>query len=210
MNIREMEIEKYIDILSSDAPAPGGGSAGALCGAQGIALALMVANLTLGREKYQSCFDICNSAVRDGTVLQNEFLAAVDKDTEAFNVVSAAYKMPRQTDEQKRQRSEKIAQATIIATQAPLNVMRLAFKALQITETLVGNSNTNLVSDLGAAAVNLLACVKSEWLNVLINLGNIKDAALCEQLKSESVGLYTKSEALAGKIFSDVESALTE
>ena len=207
MNIRDLTVKDYIDALSSDAPAPGGGSAGAMCGVQGAALTLMVINLTLGHERYTDYFNICRDAQQKMTAIRESFLDAADKDAEVFSAFSEAYKMPKATDEQKAARKEALAATAVDATKAPVEVMRMALDALGIIKKLVGNSNPKVASDLGVAAVNFLGCVQSEWLNVLINLSSITDVPVRNGLKNESEQLLQKAETLASRIFIKIEDS---
>ena len=100
-----MTVKDYLDLLKSDAPAPGGGSVSALSAAQGVGLVAMVADLTIGREKYAEYEEVCKAAKEEALKLYSELVAGIDKDTEAFNKVSAAYKLPKNTDEEKAARS---------------------------------------------------------------------------------------------------------
>ena len=102
----------FLDVLKSDAPTPGGDSASALSGAQGCALLMMVADLTLGKEKYRDFEEICLQAKKKGQSLYEELRASVDRDTEAFNLISAAFKLPKDTDEEKAVRRAAIADGT--------------------------------------------------------------------------------------------------
>ena len=106
MKLIDMQVKEYLDVLKSDAPAPGGGSVSALAGAQGVALFMMVADLTLGKEKYVDYQEVCREAKEKGAALYEELVASVDKDTEAFNLIAAAFKMPKKTDEEKAARKK--------------------------------------------------------------------------------------------------------
>ena len=173
-----MTVKDYLDLLKSDAPAPGGGSVSALSAAQGVGLVAMVADLTIGREKYAEYEEICKAAKEEALKLYAELVAGIDKDTEAFNKVSAAYKLPKNTDEEKAARSAAIREANVGATEVPFETVKLCLDGLKITETMVGKSNPNAASDLGVAALNLLSGIRGAWLNVKINLPGIKDEAL--------------------------------
>lgn len=175
MKLVELKVNDYLNLLGSDAPAPGGGSVSALTGAQGISLMNMVCDLTVGREKYAAFQDSCIAAKAKGEIIFKELTEAVDKDTEAFNQVSAAYKLPKDTEEDKLARTKAIGLAMLAATEVPFKTMELSFQGLQTVETLVGKINVNAVSDLGVGAINLMAAVKGAWLNVLINLPGVKD-----------------------------------
>ena len=98
MKLIDMQVKDYLEVLKSDAPAPGGGSVSALAGAQGVGLFMMVADLTLGKEKYADYQEICREAKEKGMALYEELTEAIDKDTEAFNLVAAAFKMPKLKD----------------------------------------------------------------------------------------------------------------
>lgn len=108
--LSEMKINDYIDLLASDAPAPGGGSASALCGAQGAGLCAMVAALTLGKKKYEEHQELCRDVYEQARTLSERMCALIDEDTEAFNRVSAAFKLPKDTDEDKAARKTAIAE----------------------------------------------------------------------------------------------------
>ncbi|MDD2217259.1 MAG: cyclodeaminase/cyclohydrolase family protein [Eubacteriales bacterium] len=204
MKLAQMEVTQFLDLLSTDAPAPGGGSVSALAGAQGTALSLMVVNLTFGREKYAEFFPICEDVLKKGEALLKAFIEAIDNDTLAFNEVTAAYKMPKDTDEQKKERSKAIAAATLKATEVPFESMKLSEEALIITKKLVGNSNPNVSSDLGVAALSLKSALLGSWLNVKINLPSIKDADKKALFEKEGRAMVERSSAIADEIYEAV------
>ena len=210
MKLAEMKVADYLAVMGSDAPAPGGGSASALCGAQGAGLAAMVAGLTIGKKKYEDVQDTC-IAVRDGeTALMEKLTAQIDKDTEAFNLVSAAFKMPKETDEQKQARSAAIQAGTLVSTEVPFETMELALEALRIAEKLLGGFNTGAASDLGVAAWNLLTCVHGAWMNVCINIGSLKDREKAEDFRSRGKGILREAEELAARIAARAEDVIGE
>ncbi len=204
MKLADMKITEFLQLLSSDAPAPGGGSVSALAGAQGIALALMVANLTFGRERYADFFPVCEETVTKGTKLLSDLIESIDKDTEAFNEVSAAYQMPKDTDEQKQARSAAIGLATLHATEVPFESMKLCAEALAVTKKLIGNSNPNVSSDLGVAALNLRSALLGSWLNVKINLSSIKDPEKKAYFEKEGVAVVAAGTAIADEIYETI------
>ena len=175
MKLIDMQVKEYLKVLKSDAPAPGGGSVSALAGAQGVALFSMVADLTLGKEKYADDQEICRSAKERGASLYAELVESVDRDTEAFNLVSAAFKMPKETDEEKAARKQAIADGTLVATEVPFHTMELGYEGLMLAKSMIGRSNPNAASDLGVAILNRTGCIKGAWLNVKINLPGVKD-----------------------------------
>ncbi len=201
MKLVEMTMSSYLDLLNSDAPAPGGGSASALCGAQGAALVSMVAGLTIGKKKYPLDQELCIEVAQKASKLKDALLVQVDKDTEAFNLVSAAFKLPKETDEEKAARSKAIADATLIATQVPFETMKLCLETLHYTKSLIGHSNTNAASDLGVSALDLLACMKGAWLNVLINLGGLKDETIAKEFRSKGEEMVIAAQKEADEIY---------
>ena len=209
MKLVEMSVAAYIDTVASDAPAPGGGSASALCGAQGAGLSTMVAGLTLGKKKYADRQAACEAIRGDGMPLVEALKAQVDKDTEAFNLVSAAFKMPKETDAEKAARSAAIQQGTLVSTEVPFETMKLALEALRNAHKLLEGFNTNAASDLGVAALDLLACVKGAWLNVLINIGSLKDTEKAAAFKAEGLAIVREAEELAGAIYGAVEEMVS-
>ena len=202
-----MTVKDYLDLLKSDAPAPGGGSVSALSAAQGVGLVAMVADLTIGREKYAEYEEICKAAKEEALKLYAELVAGIDKDTEAFNKVSAAYKMPKDTDEQKAARSAAIREANVGATEVPFETVKLCLAGLKVTETMVGKSNPNAASDLGVAALNLMAGIRGAWLNVKINLPGIKDEALKAKFET-GAQLVDEAYVLANRIYEEVLASL--
>ena len=207
--LKELKLADYLNLLASDAPAPGGGSASALCGAQGAALTAMVANLTVSRKKYEAFHDVCGQAAEEAESLRAQLVAQIDRDTDAYNLVCEAMKLPKETEEEKRTRSEKIAEATLFATEVPYETLSLAVQALSVTGTIVGKSNPNAASDLGVAAANLETCAKGAWLNVLINLGGLKDEQKANELKGAGEALLKKAEALAKEIYANVTKEIS-
>lgn len=208
MKLVDMKITEFLDVLKSDAPAPGGGSASALSGAQGCALLMMVADLTLGKEKYRDFEEICLQAKKKGQSLYEELRASVDRDTEAFNLISAAFKLPKDTDEEKAVRRAAIADGTLTATEVPFNTMKLGFEALKLVESIIGKSNPNCSSDLGVGALHLKACIEGSWLNVKINLPGVKNEEKAAYFEKEGRSMYEASEKIAAECFDKVLKAL--
>ena len=204
----DLDIKKYMENLASNLPAPGGGSASALAGAQGISLVMMVAELTVGKEKYKEWEPYCQKAISDGAAIQTNFLKAIDDDTDAYNKVGAAFKLPKNTDEEKAARSRAIQDATVLATRVPLRTMEISLDALKVAESLIGKSNPNCSSDIGVGALNLKAALMGAWLNVKINLSGIKDENLKNELFEKGKALLEEGNKIADKCYVIVEEEL--
>jgi formiminotetrahydrofolate cyclodeaminase len=208
VNLIDLTMKDYLEVLQSDAPAPGGGSVSALAGAEGAALLLMVARLTLGKEKFAGDQEICTRGVEKAERLYEQLTAAIDADTEAFKKVSAAFKMPKETEEEKAARTAAIGAGTLESTKVPYGVMELCLSGLETAETMAGHSNPNTASDLGVAALNFDAGLRGAWLNVKINLPGIKDEALVKEFTRGGEEMIRKSEAVAQKVFREVRRSL--
>ena len=208
MKLVDYKVTEFVQLLASEAPAPGGGSAAALAGATGASLAAMVAALTLGKEKYREYEAQTVALQNKGNELQTRFLELIDADTAAFNDVSAAYKLPKQTEDEKEKRREAIEQSLKKATQTPFDMMKTALECLQVVASAVGKTNASAASDLGVAAYSLRAATEGAWLNVLINLGGIKDEAFVTQYKDEGGKLLAEVDKLASTVSRQILASL--
>ena len=208
MQLTELKITEFVDLLASNEPAPGGGSAAALTASLGVALTSMVGNLTVGKQKYAEYEVLMTEVLAEATELKAQLVESVDKDTAAFNGVAAVFAMPKETAADKDARSAAMQKALINATLVPFAVMELCLKALLLTEKAVGKSNINAASDLGVAALNLNAGIKGAWLNVLINLSGIKDESFVAEYKTKGQELLAKADKVAGQIYEDILASI--
>lgn len=178
-----MKIDEFANFLSTDAPAPGGGSVAALCGGVSSALSSMVAALTHGKKGYEEAFDEMEAVGVEAQKLKNAFLVDVDRDTKAFNKVMDAMRLPKKTDEDKAARLEAIEQAMKGATLVPLGVLRRTVEAAKLARRVVEKGNRNSISDAGVAALTARASAEGAYLNIRINLPGIQD----EKFKAETM-----------------------
>lgn len=204
MKLAEMKVTEFADVLASDAPAPGGGSTAALEGALGAALTAMVCRLTEGRKKYEEYQDFVLEVKEKAAALQAQFMDVMDRDTDAFMVISNAYGMPKSTDEEKAARSAAIQAGLVGCTETPMEMMELAAQTIALTESLLGKFNTASASDLGVGALSLRAAVQGAWLNVLINIGSLKDTALAETYRAKGQALVDQVVAAADRVYAAV------
>jgi formiminotetrahydrofolate cyclodeaminase len=180
--MQQESLGTFLNQLASSAPTPGGGSVAALCGTLSAALSSMVANLTLGREKYRDVEPTIREALEASERLRAEFTQLIAEDIAAYGVLSAAYRLPKATPEEQAQRSAQIQEALQGAAEAPLRIAERARQALDLCRTLGEIGNVNVISDVGVAAITAHAALESAELNVLINLKAMKDHALAEAL----------------------------
>ena len=209
MKLVDLSITEFAKVLGSDAPAPGGGSAAALSAANGISLTKMVCELTIGKKKYAEFEDHIKGVHEKSAHLQDQLLEAIDKDTEAFNVVSAVFDLPKETEEEKVARREAMQKALKHATVSPFSMMELIVEALETTKEAVGKSNTNAASDLGVAALNLKAGLQGAWLNVLINISGIKDQDFVQEYHGKGLELLQTGSDLADNIYQSILESLS-
>lgn len=204
-----LKVVDFIEELASDSPAPGGGSASALAGSLGAALASMVANLTVGKEKFKEHEKEIQLSLDTATRLKNKLTSLVDEDTEAFNRVMAAFKMPKAKDEEKKARSKAIQEAMQHAAKIPMEVAEACLEILVITELLVKKGNPNALSDGGVGALMAAAGVQGAVFNVRINLGSIKDEAFVKEMSGRAAEIENKAVRLRDEIVKAVNEKLS-
>ncbi|MFA5073746.1 MAG: cyclodeaminase/cyclohydrolase family protein [Nitrospirota bacterium] len=171
----DMPFRHFMDKLASSSPEPGGGSVAAVAGALGAALVSMVANLTLGKKKYMDVQAQIESLLAASEKLREIMQELVEKDTEAFSAVSAVYKMPNSTPEEKTTRLESMQKALKKAAQVPFEVCERSLDIAKLSKQAADIGNTAVVSDAGTAVLIAHACAESAALNVRVNLKNIQD-----------------------------------
>ena len=204
MKLAEMTVTQFADVLASDAPAPGGGSTAALEGALGAALTAMVCRLTEGKKAFAEHRESILEVMAKAEALQEKFLDVMDRDTDAFMVVSAAFGMPKATDEEKAARSAAIQKGLEGCTATPFEMMVLAAETIELTESLLGRFNTASASDLGVGALSLRSAVMGAWLNVLINIGSLKNQELAEDYRAKGQALVERVMAAADRVYATV------
>jgi len=207
MKLVDMTVTEYLEVLKSSAPAPGGGSVAALSGAQAACLVAMVCDLSIGKEKYADFEEVLKETKEKMVFLYERLYIGIDKDTDAFNKVAAAYKMPKDTDELKAKRSLAIRAANVEATEVPFHTVELCLEGLKTMEAISGKFNTNAASDYGVAALSFLTGARGAWLNVKINLPGVKDEALQAKF-AKAEDMIKEAEVLASKLYGEIEASL--
>jgi formiminotetrahydrofolate cyclodeaminase len=192
----DQPLGSYLDDLASNKPAPGGGSAAALAGAMGAALASMVAHFTVGREKFAEVEEEVRAALGETERLRADLTRLMDEDERAYSQVTAAYRLPRDTDEEKALRTRAIQSALMAAAEVPLEVAECCRAVLRQCVTMAEKGNPMLVSDAGVAARLAEAALQSAWLNVEINLRSIQDAGFAAAKRTTLEQLTEESRAL--------------
>ncbi|MDR0511520.1 MAG: cyclodeaminase/cyclohydrolase family protein [Treponema sp.] len=204
MKLANKTIIDFTEVLASSEPAPGGGSTAALEGALAASLVEMVTGLTIGKKKYAEHDDLMKEIGLQAAKLRAELTDVIDRDTEAFNGVSAVFAMPKETDEEKSLRSDAMQQALKACTLTPFEMMQCALAVLELAEKMLGKFNSSAASDLGVAALSAKAAAQGAWLNILINIGGIKDEAFTGKYRGGGEAILAKALPLADKIYAHV------
>ncbi len=197
--LSEMKLCEFVDELASSSPAPGGGSVAAVSGALGSALVSMVCRLTIGKKNYELVNDEMQKVLEIADGLYKDLVSLVDQDTDAFNSLMAAFKLPKSNEEETEQRSEQIQSAYLKAADIPLNIAKDCLQVLRLADRIKDKGNKNAISDIGVAAESSYAGLESALMNVKINLGSIKNqdytsACNLEIIELQTTGLQLKSQ----------------
>lgn len=184
--LADLTVKDFLDKVACSDPVPGGGSIAALNGALASALSTMVARLTVGKKGYEVSEELMQHAQTITLRLLDEFIALIDKDSEAYNEVFACFKLPKATDEEKVARSAAIQEATKNAALIPLEVARKALDMMTIIADVAHLGNRNAVTDACVAMMSARSAVLGALLNVRINLGSLKDREFVLQLQTEA------------------------
>jgi glutamate formiminotransferase/formiminotetrahydrofolate cyclodeaminase len=207
--LADMTVRGFVDLTSTDAPAPGGGSVAALCGAMAGALAAMVANLTVGKKAYGEVEGEMMRAATAAQLIKDTFLRAVDADTRAFDSVLAAMRMPRGNDEESATRDRAVEDATRVAVEVPMGVLRGCLGALDVIESVAARGNANSISDAGVAALAIRAAAGGACLNVLINLPGLSDTAYKQRTRAEADSILDEVHKRSDAVVEAIRAGLT-
>jgi len=205
-----MRVDAFVDLLSTASPAPGGGSVAALCGALGSALASMAAALTHGKKGYEAVTDQMLEIGEQAQLLKQAFLDDVDRDTEAFKQVMAAWRLPKKNDEQKAVRDQAIQTATRQATLVPLQVLQRCVQAAALARAAVDQGNVNSISDAGVGALSIRTAAKGAYFNVRINLSGLDDLKLRQDLLAAAEEAWQIVDQITEEAVKKVESTFDQ
>jgi glutamate formiminotransferase/formiminotetrahydrofolate cyclodeaminase len=203
-----MTLIEFTDELSSNSPAPGGGSVAALCGSLSAALSAMVAALSWSKAGLEDVRPTMLDIGRRGQALKDWFTEAVDADTEAFTAVIAARRLPRKTAKEIAARLEAIELANQEATQVPLAVLEHSLEALDLALTAAEQGNPNSVSDAAVAGACALAGAEGAALNIRINLPSLTNEAVAIEIAARQEGLLSDARDKAEQVRSAADAVL--
>lgn len=202
MDMTTKSCREFVDMLSSNAPAPGGGGAAALVGAIGTALGGMVASLTLGKKKYAAVETEIFNLIAKCDFLQQELLNQVEADETGFLPLARAYAIPKDDPT----RDAVMEDALILACQAPLNIMALCCEAIKCMQIFAEKGNRLAVSDAGCGATVCKAAMQAASLNVFVNTKSMKDRDTAENINAQATDMLNTYCPIADEIFNFVKA----
>ena len=204
MALADLSIKEFLAKTASNSPVPGGGSIAALSAAIAASLSEMVAHLTIGKKGYEALEEEMQGIAKDAFQYRERLIRYIDKDSDAYNDVMAAFKLPKGTEQERNNREGAIQEALINATLVPLDVARDAFKIIELAGKAVKQGNKNAVTDAGVAVMMARTAALSALYNVKINLTSIKDANFVEEIREETKHMESEIVNRESEILSDV------
>ncbi len=206
--LTEKPLRSFLEELASSAPAPGGGSVAALAGALGAALISMVNNLTIGKEKYAGVQDDIKTLLKKSESLRKKLAELLEEDVAVYTQLSQTMKMPRDTEEQKNLRAKAMDRDLKAAAGVPMRVAEACVAVMDLCRPVADKGNINAVSDVGVGILMAEAGLRSAALNVLINLGWIKDPQYVSETRKKLDALLKGKPSLRDEIYNLVVSKL--
>lgn len=206
--IIDRDCKDFLHILSSSAPVPGGGGASAFAGALGVALGSMVGNLTLGKKKYDLVQNDIRILLDKAEKLRNEFVALVEKDAKAFEPLSKAYGLPKNTDEEKKIKEDVMEKALKQACSVPFEIMERALEAMELQQEFAAKGTKIALSDVGVGILLCKSALLGASLNVFTNTKLIKDRIFADDINARSQAMIFAGTEKADRIYREVEASV--
>ena len=203
-----MTLTDFANETSSESPAPGGGSISAYCGAIGISLGTMVANLSAHKRGWDDRWEEFSNWAEKGIDYQNTLLDLVDEDTNAFNQIMDAFRLPKDTESNKSKRKKSIQEATKYAILTPFKVMETAYNSMEVMQAMAEIGNPNSVTDAGVGALCARTAVIGAFLNVKINCGDCEDKNFVDDILKRGQQLVDDTCTLENKIMEITNSKI--
>lgn len=200
----EKQTTEFLEDLSSSRPVPGGGGASATVGAFASALGMMVANLTVGKKKYADVEEEIKEAREQLEKLRDELVALTDRDAEAFEPLSKAYGLPKETQEQKEEKERILEQALYEASIVPMDIMETVLKVMHFLKVMGEKGSKIAVSDVGVGILFAQAALEGASLNVFINTNLMKNCERAEELNQKTDAMIQEGRELKETIYAGV------
>ncbi len=195
--MRELTIDDFNIALASSAPVPGGGGVGALVGALGAGLGVMVGELTIGKKKYAETESEMREITAEAKKIQSRLLELIDEDAKCFEPLSRAYSLPKDAPE----RDEIMEKCLVLAASAPMEIAELSCRAIELSERFAHIGSALAISDAGCAAELCRASLKSAALNVYVNTRLMKNRAAAEEMNGKIAAMLEKYVPQADKTY---------
>ena len=212
MKLTNLKVTEFINEVDSKAVTPGGGSVSALSSSLGVALVRMVGHVTVNKKKFRAMDsdiqDKYKKAINSLESIKEELILLVDKDTDAFNLIMSAFRMPKETDAEKVLRKQAILDGTIEAIKVPFRVAEISYAALKEISFILEYGNINAVSDIGVGALMLTSGIEGSLLNVEINLPGLVDEQMIDFYKTNSLIILEEAKILKETIIQVVKNKL--
>lgn len=212
MKLVDLSVKDFLNIVDSKSPAPGGGSVSALVSALGCTLGRMVAHLTFDKKKFKEILEweqeSFKAAFEEIDSYRKTLEGLIDRDTEAYNLVMAGYKLPKDTEEEREIRKLTIEKNLKLAIETPLEICKISEKTLKSLKIILKYGNKNAITDLGVSAILLYSGIEGGVLNVKINLGGIDDEAFKMETLNQLERILFISKEIKDEILSVVNECL--
>lgn len=206
--LADLSIKEFLAETAGNTPVPGGGSISALNGAIAAALTEMVANLTIGKKKYEDYEGQMRTIAIEAAGIRERFIGFIDEDSKAYDRVFSAFKLPKETEEEKAKRSEEIQEATKQAALVPMQVAEELSAVMESIIYVAHKGNQNAVTDACVALMAARTCVLGALLNVRINLSSIKDEAFVERMKTKADHLESEAIRIETKLLDWIKTII--
>lgn len=204
----QLSIRDFCAETASESPAPGGGSVAALCGSLAASLGSMVANLSANKKGWETRVAEFSKWAEMGQTINQKLLYLIDEDTRAFTKIMDSFALPKDTEEQKKERKQAIQIASKYALAVPLSTMKTASEMIPLLQEMEEKGNQNSLSDVGVAAACFKTALRGAWLNVLINAQSIDDKEFTEQKIAEAKEILSIGFKIADEILNKIEKKL--
>ena len=212
MKLIDLSLVEFNNQVDSKSPAPGGGSVSALASSMGVSLSRMVGHLTVGKKKFRALDEeVQNKFINienEFLLIKEELISLVDEDTEAFNLIMAGFKLPKETDEEKKFRKQKILEGTIEAIKVPYRVAELSLLVLKNMEYILKYGNKNTLSDIGVSTLMVYTGLEGAILNVKINIPGLVDQDMIDKYNNSISTMLKEASEIKDIILNKIHNTL--
>jgi glutamate formiminotransferase/formiminotetrahydrofolate cyclodeaminase len=203
-----LKLNDFSELTASESPAPGGGSISAYCGALGVSLGIMVANLSAAKKGWEDKWNYFSGFAEQGQIIRKQLIDLVDEDTKSFNAIMNAFQLPKGNEDEIKIRKNAIQEATRYAIEIPYRVMQLSLKSMEIIKLMAENGNPNSVTDAGVGALCARTAVTGAFMNVRINAVTCTDKNFVQEIIADGKLIEENAIKLEKEIIDIVEKTI--